>query len=85
MDLSDITYVQALKSNMHTVFDSPSGKEVMEYLEQICQWYPTMYDTNDTNAIIARDANRRVLGTIKTILKLSPEQIVSLALGEYAF
>ena len=70
-----IDEARALKSNVHATFESPSGKEVMKYLEKIGSWYPTVSDSNDTNDIIARDANRRLLGTIKTILILSPEQI----------
>ncbi len=69
---------KALKSNVHATFESAHGKETMKLLEKICSWYPTVYDSNETNDIIARDANRRVLGTIKNILNLSAEQIVAL-------
>lgn len=69
---------KALKSNVHATFDSAHGKETMKLLEKICSWYPTVYDSNETNDIIARDANRKVLGTIKNILSLSAEQIVAL-------
>lgn len=68
----------SLKSNLHATFDSPHGQETMRYLEKIGSWYPTVYDSGDTNEIIARDANRRLIGTLKTILILSPEQIVKL-------
>ena len=67
-----------LKQNMHICFDSPQGKEVMNYLEGICGWVPSIYDSNETNAIIARDANRRIIGTIKTLLMITPEQIIAL-------
>ena len=67
-----------LKQNMHVCFDSPQGKEVLNYLEVICGWAPTIYDSNETNAIIARDANRKIVGTIKTILMLTPSQIIAL-------
>lgn len=73
---------KALKSNIHATFDTPQGKETMAYLERICSWYPTIYESNDTNEIIGRDANRRIIGTIKSIMKLSPEQIVRLQEGE---
>lgn len=66
---------RTLKSNMHATFDSPQGKEVLEYLKSLCHWNPTFYDTNDTNDIIERDSQRKILGTIYTILSLSPEQI----------
>jgi len=72
----------ALKSNMHATFDSPQGKEVMRYIEKIGNWIPTVFDEMDTNAIVARDANRRLIGTLKTIIELSPDQIVTLTEGE---
>jgi hypothetical protein len=71
-------YIKTLKQSMHLVFDTPQGKQVMEYLESISGWTPTVADSMETNDIIARDANRRVLGTIKTILKLSPDQLIEL-------
>lgn len=79
MDLKDIDYVKGLKSNLHICFDSPSGKEAMKFIERIGRWYPNVLDTNETNDIIARDANRRLIGTLKTILECSAEQIIALA------
>ena len=55
------------------------GKEAMAFMEQIGGWVPTNFDSGDTNDIIARDANRRLIGTIKTLLTLGPEQVVALA------
>jgi len=72
----------ALKSNMHTTFESPQGKEVMRFIEKIGNWIPSIYDSMDTNAIVSRDANRRLIGTLKTIMELSPDQIVTLTEGE---
>lgn len=69
---------KALKINVHATFDSPSGKEVMKYLEKIGAWTPTVYDSGETNEIIARDANRRLIGTLKSIMLLTAEQICSL-------
>ena len=79
IDLKDLDQVRGLKSNLHATFESPQGKEALEFMKQLGGWYPTVFDSFDTNEIIARDANRRLLGTIRTILELSPEQIVSLA------
>lgn len=73
-----IEEAKAIKSNVHATFDSAHGKETMKLLEKLCSWYPTINDSSDTNDIIARDANRKVLGTIKSILNLSAEQIVYL-------
>jgi hypothetical protein len=82
MNLSDPTYVSDLKKNIHATFDSPQGKEAMIFMERVGSWMPNMMDTNETNDIIARDANRRLLGTIKTIMALSVEQIVALSTKE---
>lgn len=75
MNLKNKDEIALLKSSMHTVFDTPQGKEVMAFIEQIGSWTPTVFDSLETNEVIARDANRRLIGTIKTFLELSPEQI----------
>lgn len=79
IDFSNPVEVKNLKQDMHVVFDTPQGKAILNFLKDLGSWYPTIWDTNETNDIIARDANRRLLGTIRTILELSPEQIVALA------
>ena len=79
MNMTDIDFVAGLKSNMHACFDTPQGKEILKFLEQICQWSPTVFDSNETNDVISRDATRKIYGTIKTILTISPEQIVEIA------
>jgi len=81
-DLGDIEYVKGLQKNLRVTFESPQGKEVMLFLEKLCSWYPTAFDTLETNEVIARDANRRVLGTIKTLIEQKPEIIVTLAKQE---
>lgn len=77
--LTDIRYVKDLQANLRATLDTPAGKEVMRFLESIGGWTPNIFDTLDTNEVIARDANRRLIGTIKSLLELSPEQIVALA------
>ena len=79
IDLTKREDAALLASNLHATFDSPQGKEAMAFMEQIGGWIPTCFDSGDTNDIIARDANRRLIGTIKTLLTYSPEQIVALA------
>jgi hypothetical protein len=79
MNLGNIDDVKALQSNLLATFTTPQGKEVMRYIEQIGSWYPKMTDSGETNEIIARDANRRLIGTLKSLMKLTPEQIVALA------
>ena len=69
---------KVLKNNVHLTFDTDAGQETMKYMEKIGSWFPTVYDTNDTNDIIARDANRKLIGTLKSIMTLSAEQISKL-------
>ena len=73
--------IAALKSNIHVTFDSPQGKETMKFIEKIGSWYPNMLDTSETNEVIARDANRRLIGTLKTIMQLTSEQL-NVLMGE---
>ena len=80
-NLTDIRYVKDLQNNLR-IFDSEQGKEVMRFLESIGGWTPNIFDTLETNEVIARDANRRLIGTIKTLLELTPEAIVQLAKKE---
>ncbi len=82
INMQSIDEVRALKSNLHATFDSPQGKEAMNFMREIGGWFPSVFDSMETNAIIARDANRRLLGTVRTILDLTPEQIVALAQKE---
>ena len=82
IDLKNRDEAATLINNLHATFDSPQGKQAMEFVEQIGGWIPTVYDSGETNDIIARDANRRLIGTIKTLLTLSPEQVVALASKE---
>lgn len=79
IDLKDITQVKVLQSNLRTVFSSPQGIEVMKFIESIGSWTPSVFDTIETNEVIARDANRRLIGTLKTLIELNPEEIVLLA------
>jgi len=78
-NLTDIRFVKDLQSNLRASLDTPAGKEVMRFIESIGGWTPNIFDTLETNEVIARDATRRLIGTLKTLLELSPEQIVALA------
>ena len=51
----------------------------MRFIENIGGWTPSVFDTLETNEVIARDATRRLIGTLKSLLELSPEQIVAMA------
>lgn len=77
--LTDVEYVRGLKSNIHAVFDTPQGKEVMKFLEQTCCWYQSVFVPHSPDMTLINDGKRQVLATLKTFLDLSPEQIVILA------
>jgi hypothetical protein len=79
MNLTDAKEVQEIQGALCAVFNSNQGKEAMKIIEKLGGWYPTVFDSSETNEIIARDANRRLIGTIKTFLELNPDQIVALA------
>ena len=77
--LTDLRYVKDLQSNLHIVFDNPQGKEVMMFLETSCGWYESIFDPVNRDIILLNAGKREVLATIKTLLKLTPEQIVAMA------
>jgi hypothetical protein len=82
IDLSNIEYVKALQSNLHVLFDSPAGKEVMEFLETSCSWYDSIFVPVDKDRTLINAGRREVIATIKTLLKFPPEQIIALAKRE---
>jgi len=76
-DLSNIDDVRALQANMRASLDTPQGKEVIKYLEELCGWYD--FNEVDPNMILIKHGKRQVLATLKTLLSLQPEQIVAIA------
>lgn len=76
INLSDISEVIGLKSNLRASLETEAGKEVMRFLEQICGWYD--FSESDPNQILIKHGKRQVLATIKTLLDSSAEQIVAL-------
>ncbi len=79
MNLKDREQAKALKSNMHAVFESPQGQEVIRFLEASCCWYQSVLVPGNPDMTLINDGKRQVLATIKTILRLSPDQISALA------
>ena len=79
-NLQNIDEVKALQSNMRASLDTPQGKEVVSFLEEICGWYD--FAETDPDMILIKHGKRQVLATIKTLLKLNPEQIVALSQKE---
>ena len=76
IDLKNIEDVRMLQSNLRCSMDTIQGKEVVSFLEEICGWYD--FSETDPNMILIKHGKRQVLATIKTLLKLNPEQIVAL-------
>lgn len=79
INLTDIREVKALQSNIISTFVTPQGKEVMEFLEQACGWYESIFDPDNKDRVLINAGRREVVATIKTFLKHSPEQIVAMA------
>jgi hypothetical protein len=75
--LTDIEYVKTLKSNLRATLDTEAGKEVIAFLEDLSGWYE--FGDTDPNIILIKHGKRQVLATIKTLLRLTPEQIVAIA------
>jgi len=75
-DLSNINDVKALQSDLRATFESPSGKEVMSFLEESCGWFISVFDPINRDATLINDGRRQVLATLKTLLRLSAEDIV---------
>lgn len=79
IDLKDIRQVKKIYAQIHSVFDTPDGEEVMDFLEEACGWYESVYDPVDRDRVLINAGRREVVATLKTFLKHSPEDIVLLA------
>lgn len=73
IDLTRLDHVKKIQSDLRSVFDSPAGHQVMEFLEEICGWYD--FNREDPNAVLIAHGKRQVLASIKTLLKHSAEDI----------
>lgn len=78
--LTDIEQVKSLQSNLRATLGTDSGKEVIKFLESICGWYD--FKEVDPDRILIAHGKRQVLATIKTLLELTPQQIVALAIEQ---
>lgn len=74
--LTDLNYVKGLKSNLRASLDTEAGKEVMKFLEELCGWYD--FKESGTNEILIAHGGRRIVATLKTLMELTPEQIVAI-------
>ena len=73
VDLTNLSHIKRIQGEMRMVFDSPSGKEVLEFLEQIAGWYD--FNDTDRDQILVSHGKRQLLASIKTLLKHSAEDI----------
>lgn len=75
-DLTKIEAVTALKQNLRATLETDAGAEVIKFMEEVCGWYD--FRDTDPNTILINHGKRQVLATIKTLMRLSPEQIVAM-------
>lgn len=76
MSLQNIDDIRILQSNLRATLGTDAGKEVIKFLEEICGWYD--FSETDDKMILMKHGKRQVLATLKTLLRLTPEQIVAL-------
>jgi len=79
IDLTDARIVRGIHSNINATFNTPQGKETMEFLQEACGWYESILDTENEFKTIINAGRREVIATIMTFLNHSPEQIVAMA------
>jgi len=76
--LIDRSYVKVLKEDIIFIFGTPQGKELMNFLEESCGWYSSVWDAQNRDLTLINDGKRQVVATIKSIMKLSPDEIVAM-------
>lgn len=77
INLENLDDVKALQSNIRASLGTPAGQEVIKFLEGVCGWYD--FNETDPNMILIGHGKRQVLATIKTLIELTPDQIVAVA------
>ncbi len=80
IDLTKIDDIKGLQSNIRSSLETAPGKEVVKFLEQICGWYD--FNETDKDRILIGHGKRQVLATLKTLMRLKPEEIRAIALKE---
>lgn len=79
MDLTNISEVRALQNSIHTVFNTPQGKDIIAFLEEACGWYESIFDPENRDRTLINAGRREVVATLHTFLRFTPEQIVAMA------
>ncbi len=80
--LTNIEEVKTLQSNLRATFESEAGREVMDFLEDVVGYDQSIFDSSSEYMTFVNDGKRQVVATIKTLLKLTPEQVVALELNK---
>jgi len=74
--MTDKAYVEQIQKDLLHILGLPEGQRLMEFLEDISGfWHPGYDPANETSVQIAA-GRREVVLTLKTLLKLTPEQVV---------
>ena len=76
--LKDPNYIKSIQDCMNVAFTGNNGEMLMDFLESTCCWYQSTLVPGDPQMTQVNDGKRQVLSTIKTFMKLTPEQIVAL-------
>lgn len=77
VNLTDIKYVKQLKSDLEQAFLQERGERLTEYLEELVGYHRSVYDPQSTELTLINDGKRQVLATIKTVMRLSPTEVVA--------
>lgn len=77
--MENVEYVRGLQSNLRITFETEAGKKVMEFLEEAVGYDASVFDPASRENTWIQDGKRQVVATIKSLMKLSPDQVVTLA------
>ena len=74
IDLKDVEYIKALQSDLRT----PQGQSIIAFLEEACGYDNSVYVPNNPDMTLINDGKRQIVATLKTLMKLKPEDFVLL-------
>lgn len=76
--MEDKEYIKGLQSNLRVVFETAAGKEVMAFLEEAVGYDASIFDPASRENTWIQDGKRQVVATIKSLMKLTPDQVVAM-------
>ena len=74
IDIKDIEYIKNLQSDLRT----PQGQQIIAFLEEACGYDNSVYVPGNPDMTLINDGKRQIVATLKTLLKLKPEEFVLL-------